>query len=84
MPAGTTGENGGYAISPELQIPLLDEKQRQNVRPLYDPEPSREIALVIHRHFVRERALNILADAIKSVIPPEMVNERLKKYRITL
>ena len=77
-------ENGGYAIIPELQIPLLDEKQRQNVRPLYDPEPSREIALVIHRHFVRERALNILADAIKSVIPPEMVNERLKKYRITL
>lgn len=77
-------ENGGYAIIPELQIPLLDEKQRQNVRPLYDPEPFREIALVIHRHFVRERALNILADTIKSVIPQEMVSERLKKYRITL
>lgn len=77
-------ENGGYAIIPELHVPLLSESQQANVRQLTDPEPTREIALVVHRNFVRERLLNILADAIRSVIPAGMVNERLKKFPITL
>lgn len=77
-------ENGGYAIIPELQLPLLDDRQRKNVRRLYEPRPAREIALVVHRYFVRERLLNILADAIKAVIPDEMICDRLKKYPIVL
>lgn len=77
-------ENGGYAIIPELHVPLLHENQRTNVRQLTNPEPTREIALVVHRNFVRERLLNILADAIRSVIPAGMVNERLKRFPITL
>ena len=77
-------ENGGYAIIPELHVPLLRECQQANVRELTDPEPSREIALVVHRNFVRERLLNILADAIRSVIPPEMVNSRIKNFPIVL
>lgn len=77
-------ENGGYAIIPELHVPLLSERQQCNVRPLTDPEPAREIALVVHRNFVRERLLNVLADVIKAIIPPQMVNERLKKFPITL
>ncbi len=76
--------NGGYAIIPELHVPLLSDAQRANVRALRDPEPSREIALVVHRHFVRERMLNIIADAVRSVIPADMVCERLKKYPIVL
>lgn len=77
-------ENGGYAIIPELHVPLLRKCQQANVRVLTSPEPSREIAFVIHRNFVRERLLNILADAIRMVIPPAMINKRLKKFSITL
>ncbi len=77
-------ENGGYAIIPELHVPLLRKCQQANVRVLTNPEPSREIAFVIHRNFVRERLLNILADAIRMVIPPAMINKRLKKFSITL
>lgn len=77
-------ENGGYAIIPELHVPLLRKCQQANVRPLTDPEPMREIALVVHRNFVRERLLNILADAIKTIIPPAMLNSRLKKFPIVL
>ena len=77
-------ENGGYAIIPELHVPLLDSRQQANVRVLSDPEPFREIAFVVHRNFVRERLLNILADAIKTVIPSTMVNERIKKFPIVL
>lgn len=71
-------ENGGYAIIPELHVPLLRKCQQSNVRVLTNPEPSREIAFVVHRNFVRERLLNILADAIRMVIPPAMINKRLK------
>lgn len=71
-------ENGGYAIIPELHVPLLRKCQQANVRVLTNPEPSREIAFVVHRNFVRERLLNILADAIRTVIPPAMINKRLK------
>lgn len=77
-------ENGGYAIIPELHVPLLRKCQQANVRALTNPEPSREIAFVVHRNFVRERLLNILADAVKSVIPPAMINSRLEKFAITL
>lgn len=77
-------ENGGYAIIPELHVPLLRKCQQANVRSLTDPEPMREIALVVHRNFVRERLLNILADAIKTIIPPAMLNSRLKKFPIVL
>ena len=77
-------ENGGYAIIPELHVPLLRKCQQANVRVLTNPESNREIAFVIHRNFVRERLLNILADTIRTVIPPAMINKRLKKFSITL
>ena len=65
-------------------MPLLKESQQRNVRALCDPEPTREIALVVHRNFVRERLLNVLAEAVKTIIPSEMVDERLKKFSIKL
>ena len=77
-------ENGGYTIIPELQLPLIDAERRRNVRDLCDPVPGRAIAIVVRRDFVRERMLNILADAIKSIIPEQMLDERLKRFRIKL
>lgn len=65
-------------------MPLLSETQRANVRPLTDPEPVREVAFVVHRNFVRQRMLNILADAVRSVIPRSMIHSRLLKYKIVL
>ncbi len=76
--------NGGYAIIPELHVPLLTDSRRANVRALTAPEPTREIAFVVLRNFVRERLLNILADAIKTIIPSDMINKRLEKFSIVL
>lgn len=77
-------ENGGYTIIPELQLPLMDSERRRGVRELVDPVPGRDIALVVRRDFVRERMLNILADAIKRTIPEYMLNDRIKKFAIKL
>ena len=77
-------ENGGYTIIPELQLALIGDAQRANVRDLYNPVPGREVAFVVRRDFVRQRMLNILAEAVKSIIPDEMINERLKRFAIKL
>ncbi|MBR5249023.1 MAG: LysR family transcriptional regulator [Bacteroidales bacterium] len=80
----TVDANGGYTIIPELHIPLLSETQRAHVRTLNNPNPQREIALVIRQDFVRERLLNILADAIKAIVPKQMLDERIQKFAIKL
>jgi len=76
--------NGGYTVIPELHIGLLDETQRRNVRPIADPPAVREISIVIRRDFIRERMLNAVADTVKSVIPREMLDERLRKFAIRI
>lgn len=77
-------ENGGYSIIPELHIPLLCEDQKRHIRPLTNPEPARIVAFVIREDFVRERMLNILLEAIKSIVPKDMIHPRLHKFPIKL
>jgi LysR family transcriptional regulator, hydrogen peroxide-inducible genes activator len=76
--------NGGYTVIPELHLPYLTEEQHKNVRPIVGPEAVREISLVIHPDFVREKVLNAVADTIKSIIPSHMLDSRLKKFTIKL
>lgn len=76
--------NGGYTIIPELQLPLMDETRRANVRELIDPTPGREIAFVVRKDFVKERMINILAESIKSIIPDHMLDTRIKRFAIKL
>ena len=76
--------NGGYTIIPELHIDLLNERQKANVRPIINPEPNREISLVVRNDYVKERLLNIIAKNISDTIPENMIDERLKKFSIKL
>ncbi|MEG1607795.1 MAG: LysR substrate-binding domain-containing protein [Mucinivorans sp.] len=77
-------ENGGYTIIPELHIDLLRKCQQSQIRPLIAPEPVREISLIIRPDYVRQRMVNIIAEAIKTIIPDHMIDERLKKFAIKL
>lgn len=76
--------NGGYTVIPELHVALLREEQRRCIRPLVNPEPVREVSFVVRRDFVRERLLNLLAEALRSIIPERMVDSRLKRFAIRL
>ncbi len=76
--------NGGYSIIPELHVPFLTETQKNNIRAIENPPAIREISLVIKNTFVKERMINLVADTIKQIIPPEMLDERLKKFTIKL
>lgn len=77
-------DNGGYTIIPELQLSLITPERMAHVRELVNPTPGREIALVVRKDFVKERMINIVADALKSIIPEHMIDQRLKRFRIKL
>ena len=76
--------NDGYTVIPELHVNLLEASQKRNIRPIVDPEPVREISLVIRKDYVREKILNIVADNIRRVIPEHMIDARLKKFAIKI
>ncbi len=77
-------ENGGYTIIPELHVALLRRCQQTKIRKIVNPEPVREISLVVRKDYVRERMLNIIAESIKEIIPEHMLDARLKKFTIKL
>jgi LysR family hydrogen peroxide-inducible transcriptional activator len=77
-------ENGGYTIIPELHVALLRDDQQSQIRKIVNPEPVREISLVVRHDYVRERLLNIVAGCIRDIIPEHMVDSRLKKFAIKL
>jgi LysR family hydrogen peroxide-inducible transcriptional activator len=77
-------ENGGYTVIPELHVELLRDYQQSKIRPIVNPEPVREISLVVRRDYVRERLLNIVSECIQSIIPEHMIDSRLKKFAIRI
>lgn len=76
--------NGGYTLIPELHEENLSEEQKVNIRRFAGDEPRREISLVFRQDFVRERLLNELVDCIKNIIPEDMMDTRLSKFRVKL
>lgn len=77
-------ENGGYTILPELHLQLLPEEKKKNIRRLTDPEPVREVSLVVREDYIFERLLNNVSSAVQKIIPEEMLDKRLKKFAIRL
>ena len=78
-------ENGGSTIIPEMHLPFLSDKQRENVRPIEgDYLSQRRVSLYIKEDYIRQRMLNTVTDTLKKFIPERMINERVRKYGIKL
>lgn len=78
-------ENGGYTIIPEMHLPFLTEKQRQNVRKIEgDHLSQRRVSLYIKEDYIRQRMLNTIVDALKAYMPDGMLSEGIVKYGIKL
>lgn len=78
-------ENGGFTIIPEMHLPFLSDKQRENVRPIEgDYLSQRRVSLYIKEDYIRQRMLNTVTDTLKKFIPEKMINERIRKYGIKL
>lgn len=78
-------ENGGFTIIPEMHLPFLSDKQRENVCPIEgDYLSQRRVSLYIKEDYIRQRMLNTVTDTLKKFIPERMINERVRKYGIKL
>lgn len=64
--------NQGWTILPELSVAELNDTQLDRIRYFRQPEPVREISVVIHRHFVKEGLTEALRKEILLQIPQKM------------
>jgi LysR family hydrogen peroxide-inducible transcriptional activator len=64
--------NPGYTIIPELSVQSAADQDL--IKRFGEPQPAREVSMVVNRHFSRERLLEELRQTILTVIP-----DRFKK-----
>jgi len=64
--------NDGITILPELAALDLTRKQQQLIRHFKRPAPMREVSLVVHRDFVKQRLVQALQQEIMRSIPDKV------------
>ncbi len=64
--------NEGITILPELALTDLSKKQLEKIRRFRAPAPVREISMVTHRSYAKQRLLDLLSAEIVSSIPEKM------------
>ncbi len=78
-------ENGGFTIIPEMHLPFLSDKQRENIRRIEgDYLSMRRVSLYIREDFIRQRLLNTVINVLKQFMPKDMLEDRILKYGIKL
>lgn len=64
--------NFGMTIIPELATVDLNAQQKKKLRYFKAPAPVREISIITHREFLKEKLIHCLKETISSVIPDHM------------
>lgn len=64
--------HNGITILPELALADLSAQQQKLVRHFKAPVPVREVSLVTHRNFVKQRLLGVLRETILQAVPADM------------
>ena len=77
-------DNCGLTIIPETHTGFILYSMQHCLRPIVDPVPSRTISLVIRNDYIHEAKLNAVVDAVKQIIPGTMLDNVLRKGRLTL
>ena len=78
-------DNGGVTIIPETHISLILNSLQKNLRPIEGRSQSRTISLAVRKDFIHEARLNVIVDAVRSIIPGVLLDGMIKNnQRITL
>ncbi|MCW3088163.1 MAG: transcriptional regulator, LysR family, partial [Sediminibacterium sp.] len=64
--------NDGITILPELATMGMTNKQLSQIRYFRRPAPMREVSIVVHRDFVKDRLISILKEEIITSIPAKI------------
>ncbi len=77
-------DNGGLTIILETHTGFILYSQQHCLRPIIDPVPSRTISLVIRNDYIHEAKLNAVVDAVKRIIPGTLLDNVVRKGKLTL
>ncbi len=78
-------ENGGFTIIPEMHLPFLSERQRENVRRIEGNYLSqRRVSLYIREDYIRQSMLNTITKTLLRFMPEGMMEERIVKFGIKI
>jgi LysR family hydrogen peroxide-inducible transcriptional activator len=72
-------QNNGATILPELALADLSDKQLDKVRYFKEPEPAREVSIVIQRNFLKRRMIEALKNEILEFLPKRMKSKKKKE-----
>lgn len=76
--------NGGMTVIPEMMAMGLSEDRQENLRNIKGQVAAREVSLVVHKDFVRQKMLNKIIEIIKIAVPKSMQDPSLKQYLVEL
>ncbi len=74
-------EIGGITIFPQTHLALLQGELQKHLRPIEGTEPQRTIVLAIRKDFIHEALLNVVVDAIRSIIPAVLLDPMVRGGR---
>jgi LysR family hydrogen peroxide-inducible transcriptional activator len=74
----------GLTLIPELYCKDLPEEKKLKLIDFKSPYPVREISLVYHRPYVKHRLISVLAEEIKTIIPPLLETSALKNNEMNI
>ncbi|UPT67680.1 MAG: LysR substrate-binding domain-containing protein [Sphingobacteriales bacterium JAD_PAG50586_3] len=66
----------GITIIPELKTLTMTEEQKKQLRYFKPPTPVREISIVTHYEYVKERMVRALQNVITDAVPQDMLNNK--------
>ena len=79
------GNESQQCTIPELHLPFLTDKQRENIRKTEGNYLSqRRVSLYIKEDYIRQRMLDTIVDTLKAFMTMEMLGEGILKYGIKL
>lgn len=66
----------GITIIPELKTQTMTEAQKKQLRYFKPPTPVREVSIVTHYEYVKERMVRALQQVITDAVPQEMLSNK--------
>lgn len=70
----------GYTLLPELAVLDLSAEQKNlHIRPFTDPQPVREVSLVLRRNFMKRKLIDLLHRSISENLPSHIDKEKSGK-----
>ena len=73
---------GGMTIIPETHLGLIPQSLRSHLRQIVSPKLSRTISLAIRSDYIHEAKLNVVVDAIKSIVPKSQWENVIRKETV--